>query len=99
MDRNPGDFRREEASDADPPFAPGTPVANMSDDELSDWIGSLPPCPGLPETEEEIAEADARAEADIAAGRVYPHSVVSAWLDTWGKPGRQPFREWLKSSG
>lgn len=41
----------------------------------------------------------ARARADIAAGRVHDHATVSAWLMTWGKPGRKPFREWLKSSG
>ena len=42
-----------------------------------------------------IAAADARAEADIRAGRVHSHAIVGEWLMTWGKPGRLPFREWL----
>lgn len=42
-----------------------------------------------------IAAADARADADIAAGRVHSHEIVGEWLMTWGTPGRLPFREWL----
>lgn len=38
------------------------------------------------------AAADARAEADIAAGRVYTNEEVIAWLKTWGKPDRKPLR-------
>ncbi|WP_375381909.1 hypothetical protein [uncultured Sphingomonas sp.] len=53
----------------------------------------------LPMTDEEIEAEAAEAEADIAAGRVYPHSLVSAWLETWGSPDYKPFDEWLKSSG
>ena len=34
--------------------------------------------------------ADARAEADIAAGRVVDHAEVAAWLATWGKPAERP---------
>ena len=86
MDRDPTDLRSPEANATE-------------DDALSAWLESLPPCPGIPYTDEEIAAADAEAEADMAAGRVYPHSVVGAWLDTWGKPDRKPFEEWLKSSG
>lgn len=37
----------------------------------------------------------ARAEADVAAGRVHSHEVVGEWLKTWGTPGRLPFKEWL----
>jgi predicted transcriptional regulator len=33
----------------------------------------------------EEAAADARAEADVAAGRLISHEAVSRWLDTWGK--------------
>jgi predicted transcriptional regulator len=44
---------------------------------------------------EAIAAADARAEADIVAGRVHSHQIVGEWLATWGKPGRLPFKEWL----
>lgn len=58
-------------------------------------LSHLPQCPGIPSTDEEIAAADARAEADIAAGRVYPHAIIGEWLLTWGKPGRKPFKEWL----
>ena len=43
--------------------------------------------------------SDARADADIAAGRIYPHSLVSEWLRTWGKPGRKPFHDWLNDRG
>jgi predicted transcriptional regulator len=32
------------------------------------------------------AEADARAEADIAAGRVISHKAMKAWLLSWGTP-------------
>ena len=43
------------------------------------------------------AAADARAEADIAAGRVVPHEKVKVWLETWGKPGEKPApRSWFK---
>jgi hypothetical protein len=49
-----------------------------------------------PETE---AAADARADADWAAGRYYENDVVVRWLKTWGKPDFKPFREWLESSG
>ena len=53
----------------------------------------------LPMTDEELEAEAAESEADIAAGRVYPHRLVSAWLETWGSPGYKPFDEWLKSSG
>lgn len=36
------------------------------------------------------AAADARAEADIAAGRVVAHAEVAAWLRTWGTPDEAP---------
>lgn len=32
----------------------------------------------------------ARAEADIAAGRVVPHAEVRDWLLTWGTPDEKP---------
>jgi len=59
----------------------------------------------MPSTEptlmDEIAEADAAADAeglaDIAAGRIVPHAEVTAWLETWGTPDEQPPpRSWLK---
>jgi predicted transcriptional regulator len=59
----------------------------------------------MPSTEptlmDEIAEADAAADAeglaDIAAGRIVPHAEVAAWLETWGTPDEQPPpRSWLK---
>lgn len=31
------------------------------------------------------AAADARAEADVAAGRVISHAAVRRWLGSWGK--------------
>lgn len=53
--------------------------------------------PGIFDTRDDaaIAAADARAEADVAAGRVHSHEIVKEWLMTWGKPGRLPFRDWL----
>jgi len=40
--------------------------------------------------------ADAEGLADIAAGRVVPHTEVSAWLETWGTPDEKPMpASWL----
>jgi predicted transcriptional regulator len=36
------------------------------------------------------AAADARAEADAAAGRVVSHSAVRRWLASWGSGARLP---------
>ncbi|MDB5438672.1 MAG: CopG family transcriptional regulator [Caulobacteraceae bacterium] len=44
----------------------------------------------IAEDEATEAAADARAEADMAAGRVVSHEAVSRWLLTWGKTGRPP---------
>ncbi|WP_254601943.1 antitoxin [Sphingomonas bacterium] len=44
------------------------------------------------ETPEEAAEKDARARAEISAGRVYSNEEVVAWLKTWGTPDRKPLR-------
>ncbi len=38
----------------------------------------------------EEAAADARAEADVAAGRVVSHEAVSRWLKSWGTAERRP---------
>jgi predicted transcriptional regulator len=46
-----------------------------------------------------IAASDARARADLAAGRYYDHATVARWLKTWGAPQQKPFHEWLNSSG
>ena len=59
-------------------------------------LAALPPCPGIPHTPDEIAASDNRARADIAAGRVYPHEEVAAWLRTWGSPDYRPFHEWQR---
>ena len=40
--------------------------------------------------EQAEAAADARAEADIAAGRVIDHETMKAWLLSWGKPDELP---------
>ena len=48
---------------------------------------------------EEDAASLARAEADLAAGRVHSHEIVAEWMMTWGKPGRVSFREWLAARG
>lgn len=57
--------------------------------------------PGIfdrPDAEEEAASL-ARARADRAAGRGYPHSIVKEWLKTWGSDDFKPFQEWLRSLG
>jgi len=36
------------------------------------------------------AEADARAEADIAEGRVVSHEAVSRWLKSWSEGAPTP---------
>ena len=36
------------------------------------------------------ASADAEGLAQLDAGKGVPHSQVSAWLDTWGKPDEEP---------
>ena len=75
--------------------APIPTPEDESDDELSRYILSLPPCPGIPTTDEEVAEAEAAALEDVAAGRVHEHAVVGEWLKTWGKPDFLPFEEWF----
>ena len=43
------------------------------------------------------AISDARADADIAAGRGVPHEEVVKWLKTWGTPDEKPMpAEWLR---
>jgi predicted transcriptional regulator len=43
------------------------------------------------------AAADARAEADIKAGRVVDHGAVREWLGKWGTPDETPAPpEWLE---
>ncbi|NQE63828.1 CopG family transcriptional regulator [Caulobacter sp. RHG1] len=36
------------------------------------------------------AAADARAEADVAAGRVISHEAMSRWLSSWAEGNPQP---------
>ena len=36
------------------------------------------------------AAADARAEADVAAGRLIGHAAVKRWLASWGSGARLP---------
>ncbi len=43
-----------------------------------------------PDDEAAEAAADAAAEAEIDAGKGVPHARVSAWLQSWGKPGELP---------
>jgi predicted transcriptional regulator len=53
---------------------------------------SMKPEPSLFDDVDDAAEeaADARAEADIAAGRVISHDAVKAWLLSWGTPDELP---------
>lgn len=50
------------------------------------------PEPSIFDVVDEAADAEraARAEADLAAGRVVPHSEVAKWLATWGTPDEGP---------
>ncbi len=34
--------------------------------------------------------ADARADADLEAGRVISHAAMKAWLLSWGTPDERP---------
>ncbi len=54
---------------------------------------------GISDQDDNAAEAVsiARARADVAAGRVYPHTVVAEWMESWDKPGRTTFKQWLAS--
>jgi predicted transcriptional regulator len=36
------------------------------------------------------AEADARAEADVRAGRVISHEAMKTWLLSWGRVDELP---------
>ena len=86
MDRDPGEFLAQH---------PPKPVADMSDTELDAWMATIPPPPGIRDIDDPDTEDYERAMADLAAGRVYPHALVSRWLKTWGQPDRKPFKEWL----
>lgn len=50
----------------------------------------------MPETIGSSAERDAKrkaiaeARAAVVEGRVVSHQKMSAWLDSWGKPGELP---------
>ena len=79
-------------------FSRSTPDASAQDEidrRLDAFIESLPPCPGLPSTDDEIAASLARARADVAAGRVHSHAIVGDWLKTVGTPDFRRFKEWL----
>ncbi|GAA0666495.1 hypothetical protein FHT00_000005 [Sphingomonas insulae] len=86
MDRDPGDFTAHT-----PPKA----LADMSEGEISDWLASLPPAPGIRHGDDPDTRSEERALADYAAGRVHSHATVSQWLRTCGTPDHRPFREWL----
>jgi predicted transcriptional regulator len=36
------------------------------------------------------AAADARAEADVEAGRLVSHEAMTRWLQSWGTPDELP---------
>ena len=60
-----------------------------------------PPQPGVEEAPAEFDadydEHSAAADADVAAGRVVPHSEVRKWLMAVGTPDEFPMpRSWLK---
>lgn len=63
-------------------------------DRYNDAVKHEPGIFEQPNPEAEDASI-ARARADIAAGRYHDQAIVHEWLETWGQPGRLPFREWL----
>lgn len=75
-----------------PPFP-----ANGTEAERDAWLDALPPAPGIKHIDESDDDDDDfdDIEAAIAAGRAYPHEIVSEWLKTWGQPDQRPFKEWL----
>lgn len=84
--------------------APTRGVAGLTrrrDDAMFPSMNVEPKHPLLPPegmTDEEFdALQDARAEADIAAGRLVPHAEVTAWARKLGTPDEAPMpREWLE---
>ena len=86
MERDRRDFERD---------TPRDDVAGMDDAAFDAWMEALGPAPGILHVDDEDPEGDARAEADIMAGRCYPHEIVGEWLKTWGDADYKPFKEWL----
>lgn len=86
MEREPKDLERP---------SPADDVAGMDDAAFDAWMEALGPAPGIRHVDDDDPEGDAQAEADIAAGRVYPHEIVGKWLKTWGDSDYKPFKEWL----
>lgn len=72
-----GSQRRADSASAFKPEAVSVTLTGM-DDPQTKSIFDTPP-DGARE-----AELDARAEADIAAGRVVLHAEVVEWLESWG---------------
>lgn len=86
MDRDPGDFAANE---------PPKPVADMSEDEVTAWLSSLPPAPGIRHVDDYEAEDDLHALQDYKAGRVYDHATVSRWLRSCSGARHRRFKDWL----
>ena len=42
------------------------------------------------ESPEAEAHSEARAEADVRAGRLVSHEIVRRWLSSWGSANRLP---------
>jgi predicted transcriptional regulator len=64
----------------------------VDDTALWDYLGTMSRERALFDTSDAATEAtaDARAEADAAAGRVVSHSAVRRWLGSWGSGARTP---------
>ncbi len=85
MKHDPADFSHRK---------PHPAVQDELDQRVDALLAVLPPCPGLPSTDKEIAEADDRARADVAAGRCHDSTIIQEWLDT--QPSHQSsFGDWI----
>lgn len=64
----------------------------MDDPTSEDYLAAMTRERSLFDTTDPAAEAaaDARAEQDVAEGRLIRHSAVRRWLASWGSGARLP---------
>ncbi|CAN5446486.1 hypothetical protein BH09PSE4_BH09PSE4_23740 [soil metagenome] len=69
-----------------------SPASRFVEITLGDKIDSMDPRNTLFDSVDPAAEAeaDARADADVRAGRVISHGAVKRWLGSWGTDRQLP---------